>query len=155
MGKRVVLGVAVLASALAMFVASAAADTSAVTVRIPSCVARGGEVTVPAGSEVSFGFAWILPNQGLVHALLHGQTTTASLDATPIADADSFWSAPFADGDGYGTEWHYDTGVVLGAGESITLSFTTVNAHPLGGGGPGGKTPAGTSFDGTCTVTGV
>jgi hypothetical protein len=76
----------------------------------------------------------------------------------------SFWSDPqqvetiFTPPTGYDIDWVYPTGITLGSGDSVTIVWTGVFAHPITDGFPptgGGGVVSGDLLGGndTCTVT--
>lgn len=144
--------------AAAVLIGTAAADTP-VTVSIVSCTEQhGGQVTVPAGSTISFRFGWAARTQGLDQGFLNALDLNATIDGTPIADPMSYWSAPapavINGNDAYLTTWRYPTGITLQSGDSLTLDWSGVLTHPVTDGFTHG-TFRGDVLGGndTCTVT--
>jgi hypothetical protein len=160
MKKLLALGAALVT---AVVFAATAAGAAPGTVSIVGCVlVHGGSATVSAGSDVTFHFGWVSKKSALSGVFLKAETTTAAVDGNPIANADAYWSAPYIDpatGNSV-TDWTYDTGTTLGAGDSLTLTFDITLAHAVADGfnkkeGGNGPASAGTLISGTCTVTGV
>ena len=152
------------AVAAAGVLAGTAVSATDTTVSIVGCTeAHGGNVTVPAGSTISFRLGWVARSTGLDEAFLRDITTTATVDGTPVADADSYWSQPVATttqsgSKAYEVDWLYPTGITLESGQSLTLTFQGELARPITDGFQsqgGGRAPAGDLLGGhdTCTVT--
>lgn len=116
--------------AAGVFAGTAAADTPT-TVSIVSCIdLHGGNVTVPAGSTISFRIGWAARSQGLDNNFLKALDLNASVDGTAIADPMSYWSAPaptvINGSSAWLTTWLYPTGITLQSGDSLTLVWTGV-----------------------------
>jgi hypothetical protein len=157
--KRLIVSLAVAAGLAASVGLVGATSATPVTVSLVSCVfGGGGNATVPAGSQVTVRIGWADINRGLVQDFLNAQTTTATVNGSPVANASSYWG-PISDNNV--TFWLYDTGVVLGAGDTMTVTADVSLSHPI----PGGKDDEGhplfngpgSIFGGpiTCTITGV
>jgi len=164
--KRLMLvlcGVAVLG---AVAVGGASASTRPAGVPIAGCIfVQGGQTTVPAGTDVVLVVGDITLRRGQAEAARHNWSfALANLDGTPIANADSYWNAPTPETDvlangtlypnAWATWWIYDTGITLGAGQSVTLDYDLVSLH-AGTDGFGPAAPAGPIVGGTCTITGA
>jgi hypothetical protein len=152
-------------SSSAVASASTGAPSTSVTVGIFTCGVRdNGQFTVPAGSTVTFKLGWFQNNIGAIYNFLHAVTVTASVNGTPVANANSYFTAPEPqppDAPGnWITWWIYPTGITLAAGQSLTLTnYDWVLSHPLADGMPHGIVdPAGSLFGDfggplSCTVT--
>lgn len=137
---------------------TSAAD-SPTTVSVVGCtLLHGGNVTVPAGSTISFRFAWFARTAGLDDTFLRALDLNASVNGGAVADPSSYWSSPTATNlngiNGDLTTWLYPTGITLQSGDSLTLVWDGVLSHPITDGITHG------SFKGdilggadTCTVT--
>jgi hypothetical protein len=148
---------ALCAAMIAAAIIATGAAAAPVTVSIVGCVlVHGGQETVPAGSTVSFRFGWGTRTKELSELFLRTVTVSASVDGTPVANADSYWTDPVYTGTAWLTNWLYPTGVTLEAGDTMVLTFDAVLSHPVAD-GFGRPTPGGSIFGGpaTCTVTGV
>jgi hypothetical protein len=162
--RTICIGVAAIIAALAMGVGTARAGNF--VVHFGSCVAFGGNTTVPAGSSISM-FAGIFEvNRGLAQNWLNDQTTTVSVNGGPPVNVNSLYGAPTQQPDGtWLGVFTYPTGITLAnPGDSLTFTMTVTLAHllaeevngPVGfrlGFAPGTVffTPAGTGTA-SCTV---
>ncbi len=151
--------------AAAVFTGASAADTPT-TINIAACtLVHGGQMSVPAGSTISFKISWITRTVGLENLFESALDLNASVDGAPIADPMSYWSAlaptttVFNPADGYIITWLYPTGITLQSGDSVTLVWSGDITHaitdgfrPVDGGGP---VKPGDLLGGndTCTVT--
>jgi hypothetical protein len=158
MRMRILLAVAAAMLATGVFAVNATAD-SPTTVSIINCVLQhGGQVTVPAGSTISFRIGWAAKTASLDSAFLKDLTLNATVDGSPIADAMSYWSTPaptvINGNSAYLTTWLYPTGITLQSGDSLTLVWNGVLRHPITD-GFGNRAPAGDFLGGddTCIVT--
>ena len=137
---------------------------TAVVPAFPCAVIFGGQWTVPAGSDVVVAQRWEAKNTGLVQAFLNGQTTTLTVDdGAPLDISGGYVLISAAPGGGYFTRVAHDTGVTLGAGESLTFNVVISFSHRVLDGftladetsrrplffGPG------VAFEFPCEVTGV
>lgn len=151
-----------LALASALLVAPAAAADGTTTVGIVPCVNSGGQVNVPAGSDVVFRVGWADRNPGLVQRFINSVTSVFTLDGAsvpspefgPVTETDPGTPYPFT------TQQYLDAGIV-GLGQSVTVTADYIANHYWEERNPDGTTqtvPAGGSFTGgplSCTVTGV
>ena len=168
--KRLLFVLAAIVAALAVTSTSAVASAStnaaptSVTVGMFTCGVRdNGQFIVPAGSAVTFQLGWFQNNIGGIYNFLHDVTAIASVNGTPVANANSYFTAPEPlppDAPGnWITWWIYPTGITLAAGQSLTLTLDWVLSRPLADGMPHGVVdPAGTLFGPfggpiSCTVT--
>lgn len=94
-----------------------------VTVSMLGCYFDGGSETVPAGSDVTIRLGWGQQTVGLVYDFLNNQTTTASLDGTPIANASAIWGAPIALKPGGVSWWYSPTKTLANAGDSMSVAI--------------------------------
>ena len=146
---------ALLAVLAAAVLAGGASANSTATVSLVGCILAHGQASVPAGSTVDVRFGWATSNRGLDEAFLRDVTTTASVDGSPVANADSYWTTPAYQGPNpttWVTNWLYPTGVTLGSDETLTISIDVNAAHPVPDGF--GNTASADVFSGTCTITG-
>jgi hypothetical protein len=164
-------GVFIALCAAALLAGIAAGGASAITkppgVSIVGCKVNGGQATVPAGTDVAIFAGWGTARYGLEFTWLHDVTETAGdgtglplVDGVPIADPHQYWNAPIptTDPTGWVTWWIYDTGITLASGQTMTVDFNEVLAHPLTDGfnpraGVGSAGPA--LGPRLCTITGV
>jgi hypothetical protein len=170
--KRLLFVLAAIIAALAVTSTSAVASAStgapstSETVGILTCAVRdNGQFTVPAGSTVTFKLGWFQNNIGGIRNFLQDVTAIASVNGTPVANANSYFTAPEPlppDAPGnWITWWIYPTGITLAAGQSLTLTLDWVLSRPLADGMPHGVVdPAGDLFENgglpsplSCTVT--
>jgi hypothetical protein len=86
--------VACVAALAALGGATTATASSDVSVHITPCFFGGGTATVPAGSSVTVFVDWVEQTRGRLQSYLESQTTTASANGIPIAQASALWSAP-------------------------------------------------------------
>ena len=122
-------GVLVFLTALLALPAVAPAQT-AVVPAFPCAVIFGGQWTVPAGSEVVVAQRWEAKNAGLVQAFLNAQTTTIEVDGgAPLDISGEYVPISAAPGGGYFTRVTHDTGITLGAGESLTFNVVISFSH--------------------------
>jgi len=149
--------------ATALFAAIGAAPASPAVGFVACVFASGGATTVPAGTPVTvqLGVAW--SNRGRAQDFVNAQTTSASVNGTPIAGASSLWGAPEPVGDAWATFWRAPLGVLSNPGDSFVVELQITLQHPIPGGrdpvtgkqlfsGPGNLLPAGFT---TCTITAV
>jgi len=92
MRRAMIVGaVAALAAAFGAGTASAAN----VQVGLANCYfSHGGQATVPAGSTVTFFIGFVTVSQGAAKDFEKAQTTTASLNGSPVPNASSLFAAP-------------------------------------------------------------
>ena len=158
------LGIATVAVTALAALAAAGVGSAAtpVTVSMLGCYFDGGSATVPAGSDVTIRLGWGQQNVGLVHDFLNNETTTATLDGSPIANASARWGAPIALHPGGLSWWYSPSETLANAGDSmsVTMQISLVNRIPQGRdpdtgkqifAGPDDSLPA----DFGCTVTAV
>jgi hypothetical protein len=160
---RMRIALAVVAAMTAAVVAGAFAGSSKAdtptTVSLVGCIfLHGGQVTVPAGSTISFRITEGARTAGLNEDFLRALDLNVSVDGASVADPMSYWSDPTAGTvngtDGSLTTWLYPTGITLQSGDSLTNVWNGVLTRPVPDGfGP--VTPAGDWLGGndTCTVT--
>jgi len=168
--RRVSLKILGLVLMTGLALAATAAPASAATatrVNALNCALAGGQATIPAGTEVEVGLGTIWGNRGLTTDFLHSQRTSVSINGGAAIDTSDAWSqpepinlAPF--GDAWITRHTYDTGVVLGQGDSMHFQMVLDEPHLLldllvfvngDSGQPVLFQPAVYTYD--CTVTGV
>jgi hypothetical protein len=164
--SRVGLLVAMMVALVAGPVAAASAATQS-PVNALSCFLAGGQATIPAGTEVEVRLGNVAKNRGLASDFRMMQTTTLSIDGGSATDISGFWGTPEPlTLDPYGDVWRtrviYDTGIVLGQGESMHFQFVLAEPHLYlddlafangVSGRPSLYAPAVYTYD--CTVTGV
>jgi hypothetical protein len=135
-----------------------------VTVGYSACVfAGGGNATVPAGSDVAFrvGLSWT--NRGRTQSFINAQTTSASVNGTPMAGASSLWGTPEPLGGGWVTFWSAPVGSLASPGDVVVVELQIAMQHGVPAGkdpatgrqifvGPGNVFPAGFT---TCVITAV
>ncbi|MEO8639170.1 MAG: hypothetical protein ABI458_04545 [Chloroflexota bacterium] len=145
---------AVLLSMAALLAAAApvqAADRGFVDVQGCSWF-EGGKATVPAGTEFDLFAGWIAATRGQELAWLDSVQTTLTIDGSPVADADNWWSEPFqVDKKFWIVVWVYPH-AALRAGQSITVYHAWSLDVPVFDGSfhyPAGEI----IFDATCTIT--
>jgi hypothetical protein len=115
-------GVLVFLTALLALPAAARAQT-AVVPAFPCAVIFGGQWTVPAGSDVVVAQRWEAKNRGLVQTFLNAQTTTLAVNGSAALDiSGEYVPVSAAPGGTYFTRVAHDTGITLGAGESLTFN---------------------------------
>jgi hypothetical protein len=127
----------VLIAMMATLAAGTTATASATTpspVNALSCFLAGGQATVPAGMEVEVRLGSVLKNHGLATDFRMMQVTTLSLNGGSAIDISGFWGAPEPFTlDPYGNVWRtrviYDTGIVLGQGDSMHFQFVLAEPH--------------------------
>lgn len=159
---RITTGAALVAVLAALSVGSANAATP-VTVSIPVCYfAHGGNVTVPAGSDVTMSFGWASSTKGRVLNFESAQTTTASRNGSPVPNASSLWGAPEPISGGWVAFFRLSAGTLANPGDSmvVTMQISLSRKTPQGKdpdtgkqlfSGPGDVLPSGFG----CTVTAV
>jgi hypothetical protein len=157
-----VVAVAALAAAFGPGTASAAN----VQIGLAGCYYNnGGQVTVPAGSTVTFFIGFITVSQGAAKDFEKTQTTTATLNGSPVSNASSLFGAPVffsADPRSYWlAPWFLSAGTLVNAGDTTAVTNLQISlSHPVPGGydiithkvstyPPGNLLPAGFG----CTVT--
>lgn len=135
-------------------------------INIAGCtLGHGGQEYVPAGTTVIFRDSWIARTVGLDNLFLSTLDLNVSVNGAPVADPMSFWGDPypvetvFTPPTGQDIDWIYPTGITLDAGESVTIVWSGVLAHPITDGfqpTDGGGLVSGDLLGGndTCTVTG-
>jgi hypothetical protein len=106
---------------------------------------QGGNLTVPAGSTITIREGVSEQTRGTLTDYLNAQTTTISVNGTTV-DVSAAWPAPEKRPTG---DWSsfitYPTGITLGAGDSLSVVWTTTFAHVVpevfnpAAGGPAGK----------------
>lgn len=159
--RKIVLFTAIAAGLL---VPEAAHAQTAIVPAFVCSVIFGGNITVPAGSEVVVAQRWEAKTRGLVQTFLNAQTTTIALNGDPSLDISQDYDpiAPTSSGD-YFTRVLHPTGVTLAVGESMTFELVLDLSHLLHDGftledddshkfqffGPGA------AFAFPCTVTGI
>jgi hypothetical protein len=125
---------------VALFAAVAAGTSSAapVTVSLPTCYfAHGGQVTVPAGSDVTVRLGVLYQYRGRTQDFLASQTTTATLNGNPVAGASSLWGAPQAVTGGWVTFWNLSVGTLANPGDSAVMTMQVNLSHQI----PAGRDP--------------
>jgi hypothetical protein len=141
---------------------SAAAGTPTVVVAF-RCFLAGGHVSEPAGSEIVVANGWVAKTPGLVQDVLNAQTTTVSVNGGVPVDVSGRYIPIFPLGTDFATRVFYDTGITLGAGDSMRFEVVMSLSHRVLDGftfasdtndkplffGPG------VAFVFPCTVTGV
>jgi hypothetical protein len=156
--------VVMVCAALALTVGVVAGTGSAatpVTVSYPVCVfGSGGNVTVPAGSDVTVRMGIGYTKRGLVQNFITDQTTTATVDGNP-SDVSSGWMAPVLVADLYVSFLDVSVGTLANPGDSVVVGLQITLGHKH----PGGKDPTTGKqlFSGpgdilpnaTCTITAV
>jgi hypothetical protein len=132
------IGIVTLVVALLAAVAAGTSSAAPVTVSLSTCYfSHGGQVTVPAGSDVTVRLGVAEETRGRVQGFLADQTTTASLDGNPVADASSLWDAPEAFGDSWISFWYLSVGTLANPGETTVVTMQINLLHRL----PEGKDP--------------
>jgi hypothetical protein len=125
-----VMAVAALAAAIGAGPASAAN----VQVSLASCYfSHGGQVTVPAGSTVTFFLGFVTVSKGAAKSFENAQTTTATLNGSAVPNASSLFAEPvmFAQQD-WVAPLFIPGGTLVNAGEQTTVSSLQVTlAHPV------------------------
>src|SRR5258708_21723800 len=136
--RTLVTGIAALTVAVALGSGTAGASTP-VTVSLVSCYFNhGGNVTVPAGSEVIARFGWGENNRGRVQDFLNAQTTTADVNGTPVANASGLYGAiTKISPKFYATFWLKSVGTLANPGDSLTVHFQVSLSRAV----PEGKDP--------------
>lgn len=161
------LGLATGASLALLAMTSPASAATTSRVNALNCALAGGQATIPAGTEVEVGLGVIVRNRGLATDFLHMQRTSISIDGHAAIDISASWGLPEPIslppyGDVWITRLTYDTGVVLGQGETMHFQLVLDEPHlylDLLGfeNGVSGKPvlfrPAVYTYD--CTVTGT
>jgi hypothetical protein len=133
MKLRILAALAGATLTLTVSITSAAAATTS-PVNALSCALAGGQATIPAGSELEVRLGAIVKNRGLATDFLAMQTTTLSMNGAGAIDISGYWGAPVPFTDAvYGEVWRtrviYDTGVVLGLGETVHFTFVLDEPH--------------------------
>jgi len=124
-----------------------------VGVDIQLCSQSGGATTVPAGADIDLFAAWGAQTRGQDLAFLYSVQTTLSVNGAAVAGADNFWVGPFEIFKGFWIVfWDY-TLPALQAGDSVTVHHVWTLRQPVFDGVF--HLPRGTTFDSTCTITGV
>src|SRR6266550_2897661 len=124
MRRAMIIGaVAALAAAFGAGTASAAN----VQVGLANCYySHGGHVTVPAGSTVTFFIGFVTVSQGATKDFEKAQTTTASLNGSPVPNASSLFAAPVffpADPRSYWVApWFLSAGTLANAGDHTAVT---------------------------------
>jgi hypothetical protein len=164
--RRIGPGLRLAAASVAILAATASTANAAVATVNPFGCAffGGGQATRPAGSTIVIRQGLAQQTRGVLTAQLGAQTTTLSVNGGDAVDLTRDWSAPAQAPDGsWVTVVDYPTGVTLGAGQSLTFTFTLTLDHPVPEvlvppvGGDAGKPLLGAagSQAWACTVTGV
>jgi hypothetical protein len=102
-----------------------------------ACYVNGGTATVPAGSDVTVRQGVAEPKRGRVQSFLDKQTTTATLNGSPVASASALWGAPEALGSGYVSFWRLSAGTLANPGDTAVIAFQVSLSDPI----PEGKDP--------------
>jgi hypothetical protein len=151
-------------AALALTVGVVAGTGSAATpvsVSYPTCVfAHGGNVTVPAGSDVTVSFGWGESTRGRVQNFINDQSTTATIDGNP-SNVSSGWMTPVPVADLYVSFLNVPVGTLASAGDTVVVGLQITLRHKLAEGedpitgeqsflGPGDVLP-----NVTCAITAV
>jgi hypothetical protein len=140
----------VVAGLFAAALGTQTAAASTVTVSLVSCAANGGSATVPAGSTVTLRVGNGFQSRGNAVVFLKDVTVTASVNGTPVANPNQYWSAPSLISSLWVVFWTYPTGIALiNPGDSLTASFQETLTHSVG------ELRAGNQFNPalSCTVT--
>ena len=130
--RRAIFVVAV--AALAAAFGAGPASAANVRVGLASCYfSHGGQVTVPAGSTVTFFLGFVTISKGAAKSFEDAQTTTATLNGSPVADASSLFAEPVQFGP---QDWiaplFIPGGTLVNAGDQTTLSNLQVSlSHPV------------------------
>jgi hypothetical protein len=129
-GRRLgTAAVLVFLTALLALPAVARAQT-AVVPAFPCAVIFGGQWTVPAGSDVVVAQRWEAKTRGLVEAFLNAQTTTLSVNGgAPLDISGEYAPISAAPGGTYFTRVAHDSGITLGAGDSMTFNVVISFSH--------------------------
>ncbi len=153
---------AVVVAALAALVGAGTANAATVQVSVVGCYYNhGGQVTVPAGSDVTFNFGLVWANKGTALNFEQAQTTTASLNGSAVANASSLWAAPvpFPTTSDWIAPWSLSAGTV-DAGHPAAMTMQVSVSRRLLGANPSAGThtfvgPGSLGFpsDFGCTVT--
>jgi hypothetical protein len=159
-----IAAIALVVTALAALVGAGTAKAAPVRVSVANCYANhGGQVTVAAGSDVTFSLGLVWATQGIALNFEQAQTTTASLNGSAVANASSLWAAPvpFPTTSDWIAPWSLSAGTLANAGDywamtmQVSVSRRLLGANPSAGTrtfvGPGNLLPA----DFGCTVTAV
>jgi hypothetical protein len=157
--KRLLLVAIATAAAVLAVPAAAWADTSEVSAA--GCLAQGGHVYRPAGTEIVVRQGFFFKNIGLTKDFILDQSTTVSVNGGTAVDVSAQYLSPFVESDFWFTRVFYPTGVTLATGESMTFQMVVTLSHVSVDGvsfenGEFGKPVFfnGRFFDVTCTVTG-
>jgi hypothetical protein len=149
------MGLLALALGLSALLAVAAPVYAAepVGVDIQGCSLSGGTTTVPAGADIDLFAGWSAQTRGQELAFLYSVQTTLSINGDAVAGADNWWSTPFEVFKGFWVVfWDYPLSA-LGVGDSVTVHHVWTLRQPVFDGV--NHLPRGTTFDSTCTITGV
>lgn len=155
-------------AALAMLVPLASAASS-VVVRLPACVAGSGEMTVPAGSDITVAAAWISMARAGVAQFVDAVEITATVDGAALPDANSYFgpithklvpsgTSGAALPSWWGTEWAYGVGTLESPGDQLVVSTnwnltSSILEVNLALSPPAAFIGPGVVFGGTCTIT--
>jgi len=133
------LGIVSMAVSALVALAGAGAGSAATpaTVSLLACYDGGGSTTVPAGSDVTIRIGWGQENVGLVRDFLNNQSTTATLDGSPIANASARWSAPQALPPFSVSVWLSPVKTLANPGDSMSLTMQISLRNPI----PQGRDP--------------
>jgi hypothetical protein len=167
--RKLIMAVAVVAVLAVPGVAAAEGDgwataqAAVVNVNPFLCqVFQGGNMTVAANSAITIRQGVAEQTHGILTSYLNAQTTTISVNGTTV-DVSDAWAAPEQRPTG---DWAsfiaYPTGIVLRAGESLSVVWVTTFAYvvpevfnPAAGGEPGKPNFNSDPATFTCTVTAV
>jgi hypothetical protein len=148
--RRLIL-VGLVAAALAGSGSAAAATAIVPPLR---CANNGGQITVPAGSEVAIRDGWAATTRHLDLQFVDAQKTWLFVDGRR-SNISHQWANPVFDPtfDVWISWLVYPTGVTLGAGDSLTFRYVLTLRESVFDGWS--TYPAGTLADISCTVTGA
>jgi hypothetical protein len=144
-------------AALALVTAALAVPTAAWAygseVSAYSCYLSGGQVTRPAGTDITIRQGWLTTTRKYDLDFIHAQETFVSVNGGPLIDLSRDWTTPRE----YGSDWitwvFYPTRIVLAPGQSMTFHYTSgLKRQVFDGFGYAGP---GTIDDTYCTVTGA
>lgn len=153
------LGLAVLAGT-----ASTAQAATAVVGAARCALVQGGQATVPSGSTVTIRVGYAEETRGILEALLASQTTTLTVNGTTVDLTDALSAPVQAPNGSWSSLALYDTGITLGAGQTLSFTENSTFAHsfpevmlPTFDSSPGIPVfdAAGPQPPLSCTVTGV
>lgn len=149
----------------AVVAAGTGSAAAPVSVSFANCAFNlGGNATVPAGSDVMVRVGWSSKSRGRVQDFLNNQTTTASFNAVPVANASTLWGPQAKQSDGsWLSRWVGSGGTLANPGDTLVVTFQINLTHKVPDGkdpdtnrqifaGPGDLFPAGFT---TCTITAV